>query len=61
MRIDDIIHENRRNDEDSYPIFLKRERERLKEWLQKVMNNPTLLDYLDDRYEGKSCQGSCLI
>jgi len=62
MRIDDIIHENRRNDDDSYPIFLKRERRRLKEWLQEVMNDPTLLDYLDyGEYEGKSCQGSCII
>jgi len=61
MRIDDIIHENRRSDEDSYPIFLKGERERLKEWLQKVMNNPTLPDYFDDKYEGKSCQGSCML
>jgi 3'-phosphoadenosine 5'-phosphosulfate sulfotransferase (PAPS reductase)/FAD synthetase len=33
------------------------------EWLQKVMAtcSPTLLNYLDNRYVGKSCQGSCMI
>jgi 3'-phosphoadenosine 5'-phosphosulfate sulfotransferase (PAPS reductase)/FAD synthetase len=61
MRIDDIIHENRRNDEDSYPIFLKRKRKRLKEWLQEIECEPASSDYLDHRYEGKSCQGSCIL
>jgi len=57
MRIDDIIHEHRRNGE-SYPIFLKREKIRLKEWLQNIMRQPSLLDYA---YEGKGCQGSCML
>ncbi len=61
MRIDDIIHANRRNDDESYPIFLKKERERLKKWLEKICGSPTLLDYLDGKYEGKSCQGSCIL
>jgi len=61
MRIDDIIHANRRNKDESYPIFLKNERERLKNWLQKICSYPTLLDYLDVKYEGKSCQGSCML
>jgi 3'-phosphoadenosine 5'-phosphosulfate sulfotransferase (PAPS reductase)/FAD synthetase len=66
MMIDDIIHANRRSSEESYPIFLKDEKERLKRWLQKVCNNPTLLDYLDNyglgvKYTGKSCQGSCML
>ena len=60
MKIDDIIHENRRKGE-SYPIFLKDEKKRLKMWLQEVMNSPTLLDYsYDTKYVGKACQG-CLI
>jgi 3'-phosphoadenosine 5'-phosphosulfate sulfotransferase (PAPS reductase)/FAD synthetase len=63
MKIDDIIHANRRNNDESYPIFLKRKRKRLKVWLQEVMAScgPTLLDYLDNRYVGKACQGSCMI
>jgi 3'-phosphoadenosine 5'-phosphosulfate sulfotransferase (PAPS reductase)/FAD synthetase len=61
MRIDDIIHAHRRKG-DSYPIFLKDKRERLKEWLQKITCDQTLLDYLDyGKYEGKSCQGSCIL
>jgi len=61
MKIDDIIHENRRKGE-SYPIFLKDEKKRLKVWLQEVMNSPTLLDYsYDTKYVGKSCQGSCIL
>jgi 3'-phosphoadenosine 5'-phosphosulfate sulfotransferase (PAPS reductase)/FAD synthetase len=60
MRIDDIIHANRRKGE-SYPIFLKDEQKRLKEWLQKIVCTPALLDNLSYRkYEGKSCQGSCM-
>jgi 3'-phosphoadenosine 5'-phosphosulfate sulfotransferase (PAPS reductase)/FAD synthetase len=58
IKIDDIIHQNRRKGE-SYPIFLKNERKRLKVWLQEVMNSPTLLDY--GEYVGKTCQGSCLL
>jgi 3'-phosphoadenosine 5'-phosphosulfate sulfotransferase (PAPS reductase)/FAD synthetase len=61
MRIDDIIHANRRNKDESYPIFLKDKRKRLKVWLQEICNNPTLLDYIDVKYEGKSCQGSCIL
>jgi len=63
MKIDDIIHAHRRNRDRSRPIFLKRENEGLREWLQKVMAtcSPTLLNYLDNRYVGKSCQGSCMI
>jgi 3'-phosphoadenosine 5'-phosphosulfate sulfotransferase (PAPS reductase)/FAD synthetase len=57
IKIDDIIHKHRRKGE-SYPIFLKREKIRLKAWLQDVMIRPTLLE---DKYVGKSCQGSCLI
>jgi hypothetical protein len=57
IRIDDIIHQNRRKGE-SYPIFLKNKRIRLKVWLQDVMRQPTLLDY---RYVGKACQGSCVL
>jgi 3'-phosphoadenosine 5'-phosphosulfate sulfotransferase (PAPS reductase)/FAD synthetase len=61
MRIDDIIHANRREGE-SYTIFLKQKRKRLKEWLQEVVCTPTLLDSLNYRkYEGKSCQGSCML
>ncbi|MFZ8839072.1 MAG: phosphoadenosine phosphosulfate reductase family protein [Pyrobaculum sp.] len=67
MKIDDIIHANRsRSSEESYPIFLKDKKIRLKKWLQNVCNSPTILDYLDDyrvgiRYTGKSCQGSCML
>jgi len=57
IRIDDIIHKHRRKGE-SYPIFLKKEKIRLKVWLQDVMRQPTLLDY---KYEGKACQGSCML
>jgi len=57
IKIDDIIHQNRRKGE-SYPIFLKNKRMRLKVWIQNVTRQPTLLDY---RYVGKTCQGSCLI
>ena len=57
IKIDDIIHQNRRKGE-SYPIFLKNKRIRLKVWIQNVTRQPTLLDY---RYVGKTCQGSCLI
>ena len=61
MKIDDIIHENRRKGE-SCTIFLKDEKKRLKVWLQEVMNSPTLLDYsYDTKYVGKSCQGSCML
>jgi 3'-phosphoadenosine 5'-phosphosulfate sulfotransferase (PAPS reductase)/FAD synthetase len=59
VKIDDIIHQNRRKGE-SYPIFLKDKRIRLKVWLQNVMKQQTLLDY-SDRYVGKACQGSCMI
>jgi hypothetical protein len=52
-RIDDIIHQNRQKGE-SYPIFLKKEKIRLKIWLRNIAEQPTLLDY---RYVGKSCQG----
>ena len=44
-KIDDIIHEHRRKGE-SYPIFLKKEKIRLKVWLQDVMRQPTLSDYI---------------
>jgi 3'-phosphoadenosine 5'-phosphosulfate sulfotransferase (PAPS reductase)/FAD synthetase len=57
IKIDDIIHKYRRKGE-SYPIFLKREKIRLKAWLQDVMIRPTLLE---DKYVGKSCQGSCVL
>jgi len=56
-KIDDIIHANRKRGE-SYPIFLKKDKIRLKVWLQDVMRQPTLLDY---KYEGKACQGSCML
>ena len=56
--IDDIIHEHRRKGE-SYPIFLKKDKIRLKVWLQDVMRQPTLSDYI--KYEGKACQGSCML
>jgi hypothetical protein len=58
IEIDDIIHQRRKKGE-SYPIFLKKKRIRLKVWLQNVMKQPTLLEY--DKYVGKSCQGSCLL
>jgi 3'-phosphoadenosine 5'-phosphosulfate sulfotransferase (PAPS reductase)/FAD synthetase len=58
IKIDDIIHQHRKKGE-SYPIFLKDEKRRLKVWLQEVMSRPTLLEY--DRYVGKACQGSCII
>jgi 3'-phosphoadenosine 5'-phosphosulfate sulfotransferase (PAPS reductase)/FAD synthetase len=58
IKIDDIIHKYRRKGE-SYPIFLKREKIRLKVWLQDVMRQPTLSDYIE--YEGKACQGSCML
>jgi 3'-phosphoadenosine 5'-phosphosulfate sulfotransferase (PAPS reductase)/FAD synthetase len=61
MRIDDIIHANRRKGE-SYTIFLKEKRKRLKEWLQEVVCTSTLLDDQSYRkYGGKSCQGSCML
>jgi 3'-phosphoadenosine 5'-phosphosulfate sulfotransferase (PAPS reductase)/FAD synthetase len=61
MRIDDIIHANRRKGE-SYPIFLKNKKERLKVWLQRAMNEQGLANYLDNKkYVGKSCQGSCML
>jgi 3'-phosphoadenosine 5'-phosphosulfate sulfotransferase (PAPS reductase)/FAD synthetase len=56
-KIDDIIHANRRKGE-SYPIFLKKERKRLKEWLKEVVCTPELLS---NKYEGKSCQGYCML
>jgi 3'-phosphoadenosine 5'-phosphosulfate sulfotransferase (PAPS reductase)/FAD synthetase len=58
MKIDDIIHQHRKKGE-SYPIFLKKKRIRLKVWLQEIMSRPTLLEF--DRYVGKACQGSCII
>jgi len=58
MKIDDIIHQRRKKGE-SYPIFLKGKRIRLKVWLQEIMSRPTLLEF--DRYVGKACQGSCII
>jgi len=61
MRIDDIIHEHRRKGE-SYPIFLKNKKKRLKEWLQEIMNSPEFATCLDNvKYRGKSCQGSCML
>jgi hypothetical protein len=57
-KIDDIIHANRKKGE-SYPIFLKKDKIRLKVWLRDVMRQPTLSDYIE--YEGKACQGSCML
>jgi 3'-phosphoadenosine 5'-phosphosulfate sulfotransferase (PAPS reductase)/FAD synthetase len=57
MKIDDIIHANRRKGE-SYTIFLKDEQKRLKVWLQEIVCAPNLGPI---RYEGKSCQGSCML
>jgi 3'-phosphoadenosine 5'-phosphosulfate sulfotransferase (PAPS reductase)/FAD synthetase len=57
MKIDDIMHANRREGE-GYPIFLKDERKRLKVWLQEIVCTPELLS---NEYEGKSCQGSCML
>jgi len=56
IKIDDIIHANRKRGE-SYPIFLKKEKIRLKVWLHDVMRQPTLSDY---KYEGKACQ-DCML
>jgi len=58
IKIDDIIHANRKKGE-SYPIFLKKDKIRLKVWLQDVVRQPTLSDYIN--YEGKACQGSCML
>ncbi len=58
MKIDDIIHAYRRKGE-SYTIFLKKKRKRLKEWLQEIVCTTASLDYR--KYEGKSCQGSCML
>ena len=60
IKIDDVIHKHRKKGE-SYPIFLKKEKMRLKTWLQDIMRRPPPLEPESDKYVGKSCQGNCMI
>jgi 3'-phosphoadenosine 5'-phosphosulfate sulfotransferase (PAPS reductase)/FAD synthetase len=57
--IDDIIQAGRYK-APSYPAPLIDKRLTLRQWWEQLKRQPRLDDYLDN-YEGKGCQGSCIL
>jgi 3'-phosphoadenosine 5'-phosphosulfate sulfotransferase (PAPS reductase)/FAD synthetase len=58
-KIDDVIQAGRRKGP-SYPAPLIDKRLTLRQWWEQFKRQPRLDDYLDN-YEGKGCQGSCIL
>ena len=58
--IDDIIQAKRRKGP-SYPAPLIDKRLTLRQWWEQFKRQPRLDDYLLNGYEGKGCQGSCML
>jgi 3'-phosphoadenosine 5'-phosphosulfate sulfotransferase (PAPS reductase)/FAD synthetase len=59
VAIDDVIQAGRRRGP-SYPAPLVDKKMTLRQWWEQFKRQPRLDDYLDN-YEGKGCQGSCIL